>query len=280
VIRRPFRVASPWNAGDDWIRGDVRFAEGPAPRTALVVVHGFKGFKDFGPFPYLCEQLARKGHAVVSFNFSCCGIGEQPKEFTELEAFARNTYTRELAELRHVVDMIVDGDLLPRRVDHIGLVGHSRGGGSSVIHASEDERIDGLVTWGAISNFDRWTDETLADWRRDGRVHVLNGRTGQHMPLDLTLLEDFEANRDRLDIRAAAGRVTQPWLVLHGADDLTVGLRDAEALVAANGSARLVVIEEAGHVFEARHPFESVPPQLDEAIALTADHFRLEWKLD
>lgn len=280
MIRRTFRVVSPVGRNGDWIRGDVRFREGPAPRTAVVVVHGFKGFKDFSFFPYLCDHLARCGHAVVNFNFSCNGIGEELREFTELEAFARNTYTRELAELRHVVDMIVDGDLLPRRVDRIGLVGHSRGGASSVIHASEDDRIDGLVTWGAIARFDRWTEETLEDWRRDGRVHVLNGRTGQHMPLDLALLEDFEANRDRLDVRAAAARVTGPWLILHGEDDLTVGLDDPEALVAANPAARMVVIGDAGHTFEARHPFESVPPQLDEAIALTADHFRIHWELD
>ena len=280
MIHRPFSFVSPAGEKGDLIRGDLRFSEGPAPKSAIVVVHGFKGFKDFGFFPYLCTHLARRGHAVVNFSFSCCGVGEQAGEFTELEAFARNTYTRELLELRHIVDMVVGCDLLPRRVERVGLVGHSRGGGSSVIHASEDDRIDALVTWGAVSHFDRWTQETLDDWRRDGRVHVPNKRTGQHMPLDVTLLDDFQNNSDRLDIRSAAARVTQPWLVLHGEDDMTVSLNDPEELVSANPDARLVVIEKAGHTFEAKHPLESVPPQLDEAVALTADHFRVHWNLD
>jgi pimeloyl-ACP methyl ester carboxylesterase len=69
-------------------------------------------------------------------------------------------------------------------------------------------------------------------------------------------------------------------LVLHGEEDLTVTLADAEGLIAANPAARLVTIENAGHVFEGKHPFESVPAQLDQAIALTVDHFRIAWELD
>ena len=283
MIRKPFRVTSPVKDDEgrgEWIRGDVRFAEGPAPRTAVVVLHGFKGFKDFSFFPHLCEQLARRGHAVVIFDFSHNGIGDIPGEFTELEKFARNTYTRELAEVERVVDLVLDGDLLPRKVERVGLVGHSRGGATAVVYAAEDERVDALVTWGAISSFDRWTPETREEWRRDGRVHVLNSRTGQQMPLDVGLLEDFEANAERLDVLDAAERVEVPWLVLHGEDDLTVPVADAEALVKANADARLVLIEKAGHGFEAKHPFRGSPPQLDRAIALTADHFRIHWEME
>lgn len=283
MIRKPFRVASPLegeNGRGDWIRGDIRFAEGPAPRTAVVVLHGFKGFKDFSFFPHLCEQLARRGHVVVNFDLSHNGIGEVPGEFTELEKFARNTYTRELAEIDRVVELVAEGDLLPRRIDRIGIVGHSRGGAMAIVQTAEDGRVDGLVTWGAISCLDRWTPETIRDWREDGRVHVLNTRTGQQMPLDVVLLDDYQANAERLDVRAAGSRVAVPWLVLHGEDDLTVPLADAEALVGANPEARMVMIEKAGHGFEAKHPFAGSPPQLDRAVALTADHFRIHWDLD
>ena len=52
------------------LQGDVRIPDGPPPRSAVVVVHGFKGFKDWGFFPYLCQRMAAAGHAVVSFNLS------------------------------------------------------------------------------------------------------------------------------------------------------------------------------------------------------------------
>ena len=43
----------------DVIRADIRSPTGRDPRTAIVVAHGFKGFKDWGFFPLLSDRLAR-----------------------------------------------------------------------------------------------------------------------------------------------------------------------------------------------------------------------------
>jgi uncharacterized protein len=254
---------------------DVRIPDGPPPRTAVVVVHGFKGFKDWGFFPHACESLAADGHAVVSFNFSLNGIGSDPLEFTELDAFARNTFTRELKELHLVLEALFDGELLPLPPRRIGVLGHSRGGGSAVIAASESARVDALVTWASVATFDRWDDETRKEWRADGRIHVLNARTGQQLPLDVTLLEDLEGNRERLDVTAAASRVRAPWLILHGEEDASVSPEEARLLARAGPSARLHLVEGAGHTFEAGHPFQGETPELAEALRFTRAHFLL-----
>lgn len=256
------------------IRGDVRRSEENSGRTAVVVVHGFKGFKDWGFFPYVCERLAEAGHTVVSFNLSGNGIGEDPLEFTELEKFGANTFTVELEDIRAVLDALWDGTIPAPRPERIGLLGHSRGGGQAVVTAAEDDRIQALVTWAAVATFDRWTEEAKRTWRADGRIWIANQRTGQQMPLDVSLLEDFEANRERLDIRAAARRITAPWLVVHGTNDETVDIGDGRALVDAGPQARSLWVEGAGHTFEARHPFEGPPPELLRAIEGTVDHFQ------
>jgi pimeloyl-ACP methyl ester carboxylesterase len=257
------------------LRGDVRIPEGPPPRSAVVVVHGFKGFKDWGFFPHLCRRLAAAGHAVISFNFSGSGIGSQPDQFTELDAFAANTFSRELEELAWVVDWILRGDLLPRRPRALALVGHSRGGGDVVLHCAGDDRVAALATWSAVSSFDRWSEETRAEWRESGRIFVPNVRTGQQMPLDVGLLADFEANRDRLDVGAAAARVEAPWLILHGEKDLTVGIEEAHALARVARRGWLAVIEGAGHTYEVGHPFEKPSRALDKAVELTVAHLAL-----
>ena len=66
----------------------------------------------------------------------------------------------------------------------IYLVGHSRGGGVSILHASKDKRIKKLVTWAAISDIERrFPDgEELEDWKYAGVRYVKNGRTNQMMP--------------------------------------------------------------------------------------------------
>lgn len=96
MIERPFTISLQ---DETKIRGDLRLPEGEPPLSAIVVAHGFKGFKDWGFFPHLCECLARDGHAVVSFNFSLNGIGDDPTEFTQLENFARNTLSRDVDEI-------------------------------------------------------------------------------------------------------------------------------------------------------------------------------------
>jgi uncharacterized protein len=257
----------------DVIRGDVRLPGGRRPRTAIVVVHGFKGFKDWGFFPYVSERLADAGHAVISFNFSRNGVGSDLATFDELEKFGTNTFTLELDELRAMIGRVIEGEVSGWSPERVGVFGHSRGGGQAVLAAADDPRIASLVTWAAVATFDRWTDETKETWRRDGRIWIANARTRQQMPLDVTLLEDFESNRARLDILAAARRLSAPWLVVHGLQDETVNVHDGRTLVEAASTAEARWIENAGHTFQARHPFAGAPPELEEAIAATIEHF-------
>jgi uncharacterized protein len=280
VTSRPFDL--PTGDGET-IRGDIHLPGSEAipdpgvPRSAVIVVHGFKGFRKWGFFPHTCRALAEDGHAVISFDFSLNGTGEDGEDFTRPEAFARNTFSREVDEILLVLDALREGGLLERVPERVGLMGHSRGGGVAILAARDaaarGSRIDALVTWAAVARFGRWSEEQKEEWRREGRIHVLNSRTGQQLPLGLGLLEDFEANRERLDVTAAAGKLALPWLIVHGADDPTVSVDHARELERAAHSARLIEVGEAGHTFEARHPFEGSNPRLDEVLEVTRSHF-------
>ena len=71
----------------------------------IIFAHGFKGFKDWGGFPYLCAKLAGDGFAVLSFNFSHNGVNNSsPMDFTELDKFAENTHSIELNDIKTVID--------------------------------------------------------------------------------------------------------------------------------------------------------------------------------
>ena len=75
----------------------------------LIFVHGFKGFKDWGFWPYSGNYFAGKGFFVLSFNFSHNGIGKNLTEFTEHDKFADNTFSLELEELNEIIDALLDG---------------------------------------------------------------------------------------------------------------------------------------------------------------------------
>ncbi len=256
------------------IHVDVRAQNRTSGRPTVLILHGFKGFKDWGMFPPFAERLARSGVSVVSCNVS--GSGVEGEAVTHPERFAKNTYSRELADILTVVGAIHDGRLGVAPPPRLGLVGHSRGGGLAVLAADRDSRVSSLVTWSAISTVRRWDAATIADWRRTGQQLVRNARTGEVLAMDVEVLEDALAHAgDTLDIAAAAGRLARPWLIVHGAADEAVPLAEAEALHAAADQAttELLVIEDAGHTFGTQHPWRGSTPAFDRAMEATIRWF-------
>lgn len=266
------------NDRGDPVHGDVRFVENEHPAPVVVFCHGFKGFKDWGPFPTWGRRLARAGFAAVHFNFSYNGVHpEAPTEFTEPEKFAQNTLTRELDDLEAVLDAVDDGDLPIPSIDpgRIGLVGHSRGGGIAILQAARDDRIRSLVTWAAVDGFvERFSDEQIENWRTQGYTEVVNSRTGQVMRLDKVLYEDAVAHENELDVLAAAERIDVPWLIVHARDDESVDVDAAENSSARSESAELMEAE-GGHTFGGAHPFDgTVPGSLERVWGASINFFR------
>jgi dienelactone hydrolase len=241
---------------------DVRAGGRSAPRPAVVVLHGFKGFKDWGFFPPFAERVARAGMTAVTFNMSGSGV-DAAGDPVHPALFARNTYRAELDDTASVVAALLRGELGTVPPSTLGLVGHSRGGGVALLHAVEDEQVHALVTWAAISRIDRWDEETHRRWRQEGSVEVVNARTGQRIAVTTALLDEVEAGDERLDIEHAARRLEVPWLIVHGTDDEAVPVAEGERLLRAAGSelASWLPIEGAGHTFGAAHPW--VPPVSD-----------------
>jgi alpha-beta hydrolase superfamily lysophospholipase len=248
------------------IRGNF---DAPRDPTALVViVHGFKGFKDWGFFPWLAERLCDRGFAVCRFNMSRSGIGTNPDSFDRLDLFADDTYSIQLADLRAAVEHARRKyPSLP-----VFLLGHSRGGGVALLGAADVSELQGIVTWSAISTVDRWDAPTVKRWRADGFIDVLNQRTKQNMRMSPAILDDFEANRNRLDIGAATARLEVPLLIVHGGRDESVPVSEASVLASKKDDCAKVIIENAGHTYNAIHPLVHVPFELSLAAEVSA-HF-------
>lgn len=226
--------------------------DGPTRRRPVAVLaHGFKGFMDWAFLPALSLGFARAGFVAVSFNASGCGVGEDPEVMDDEDAFFRDTFTRQLTDFAQVraFARALDGVDPGREL----LFGHSRGGGMAAVAASEDPPAR-LVTWAAFDDIDRFDHATKEAWRADGVLHVPNGRTGQVHRMSVDALVDAEANRERLDPLAAAGRIDAPWLVVHGSADATVDVECGRRLAGAASRAELLEIEGADHTFGARHP--------------------------
>jgi uncharacterized protein len=253
------------------LRVDVRSAGGPRPVVAIC--HGFKGFKDWGFFPVTADRLARAGFSAVTFNFSGSGVGEDGETFTEVERFGHATCSGQLRDLTIVLEAISAG-ALGVRANEVGLLGHSLGGAVSILATASQPAVRALVTWAATAHFGRmWSGERREEWRRSGKIDVVNQRTGLVLPLYTDLLDDLETHRETLDVARAASTIQAPWLILHGADDESVPVADARELSAHAATARRVLIPGTGHTFGVQHPWRGSTAAFDRVLEASVDWF-------
>jgi len=258
------KTTLPGMLGD--ILVDVRSAARSTPAPAVLILHGFKGFKDWGMFPPCAERLARAGFAAVSINVSGSGVDDNGG-FSLPERFGHNTFSAELEDAKRVLDALEAGRLGVAKPTSVGLVGHSRGGGMAILGAARRPTIAALVTWAAISSVRRWSAAQAAEWRSRGRTDVINARTGEVLPMYVDVLDDLEANQSgSLDIERAAAEIRVPWLLVHGGRDESVLVTEAERLadIAVAPGFRKLLIPHTGHTFGAVHPFAGPNPALEQ----------------
>jgi pimeloyl-ACP methyl ester carboxylesterase len=256
---------------------DITFDDALKNAPIVIFAHGFKGFKDWGAHNLVANYFAENGFKYLKFNFSHNGTTAQhPVDFVDLIAFADNTFSIELEDLNNVIDFVCNGSSMPT-VSEVYLIGHSMGGGISIIKTAADKRIKKLITMASISSFGNlWPKEAEAQWKLQGIMYMPNKRTGQEMPLKATLLDDLYNNPAKLDILAKAAEIKQPWLIIHGDADTTVPFKYAEALKEANKNAELLIIPGADHTFGAAQPYglKTLPDHLLEFCKQSVKFFK------
>lgn len=240
---------------------DTFYKEEKNNQPVVVFCHGYKGFKDWGAWDNMGKQIAESGYCFIKFNFSHNGgTIEQPIDFPDLDAFGNNNYTKELEDLHDVLDWIETQFKTNNTINtkHISLIGHSRGGGITILKTAEDKRIKRLITLASVCDFAKRTATIgdLAEWKNDGVKYVLNGRTKQQMPHYFQFYEDFINNKERLDIEKATKKITIPFLIIHGDADTSVKIKEAKQLQEWNSNTQLKIIEDADHVFNIKHPWQ------------------------
>ena len=257
---------------------DLYYKENKDPIPTVIFCHGYKGFKDWGPWNIVAENFANAGFCFLKFNFSHNGgtVG-QPIDFPDLDAFAENNFSLELDDLDRVLNSLEDGNLnLTQNISSVALIGHSRGGGIVLIKAAEDPRIEKVVTWAGVSDFKPRFQENspgFQQWKRSGITYIENSRTKQLLPHNFQFYEDFKANEKRFTIGRAVKNLNIPQLIIQGSEDPTVSLNEAKSLHQWNQKSQLEIIPNGDHVFGASHPWaqKKLPETLEKVTVKTID---------
>ncbi len=259
----------------DQIDLDLYSSDPEKPLPVVIIVHGFKGFKDWGFFPSAGEYFSTAGYHSVVFNFSHNGITPGNDIFNELDKFAKNTISLEKRELKEIIARVNLGEFC-NLLGKIFIIGHSRGGGVVLLAASGVPDISAIAVWSSISHFDRYTERQKNLVAKQGFLEIPNSRTGQIMRMNSSFFDDLALNgREGLSIEKALQKIEQPILAVHGDIDGTVPVSEAFEInkQCKHPASEVFIVPKADHTFKMVHPATELTIQFMQVLEKTQSFF-------
>jgi uncharacterized protein len=185
-----------------------------------------------GGYPELAEILCRRGLAVYWFNFR--GAGDSGGNI-DLAGWTR--------DLQSVLDYLWGLDSFDK--SNLSLAGFSVGAAVAIYVASKDNRVSRVIACACpaeitpLNQDDNW-QSLINHFREIGAI-----RDDDFPPS----VEEWIANCQRIHpINHIAGIAPRPLLLIHGSEDNTVPVEDAQRLYEKAGLPKqLVIIDGAGH---------------------------------
>lgn len=274
------------------IHGKWHVPESDALGTVLFL-HGYKGYMDWGAWGLVGDRFAAEGWRFLRINFTHNGTTPgRPSEFSDLDAFAANTHSKERDEAVEVLRALRSPGCTEESKQSsnrpLCVVGHSRGGGTACLAAGEADRllkgenlngVDLLVTWAAVADFESRfpIGEELEAWRESGRREIINHRTRQRLHHDWSFYEDFMTHRHGLSIESAVRGFRGKMLIAHARDDAAVSMDHAQRLANWSAQSELFLLQEAGHTFGSSEPWTQADlPQALDTLTQTTLRFLSE----
>ena len=223
-------------------RLDYAFHEGERGAKNIVVLgHGVTGNKDRPFIVALAEGLAAVGIPALRFSFSGNGASEG--------RFIDSTIFKEVDDLCVVLDRLKDYAIC--------YVGHSMGGAVGVLRASEDSRIQLLVSLAGMVHTKAFAQREFGDVTPDEGFMW----DEPDCPLSQAYMDDLTQINTVVD---RAPQITVPWLLVHGDEDDVVPIEDShDILERVDGQTQLITLEGASHVFSD----EYTPVMVEKVVA-------------
>lgn len=225
-------------------RLDVAFHPARAEGDALLVIgHGVTANKDRAFLVALAEAAAEQGIAALRFSFS--GNGDSEGRFED------STITKEVADLGCVLDAVEASG--PWRVAYAG---HSMGGAVGVLRASEDPRINALVSLAGMVRTAQFAERKFGE--QEPGASLMWDKP--ECPLSQTFMDDMRLIGSVLD---RAPRICVPWLLVHGDADTVVPVEDTVDAARAAPDATTVLLPDGDHLFSG----DATARMVDETVA-------------
>ena len=219
-------------------------------KGAVLMAHGFKGYKDYGMFPWLASQFSQDGYIVHRFNFAHSGMLGSDGDFERPDLFECSTWNTQIEDLQILSETFSRPDM------PLAIFGHSRGGVAALLGVARGEVLaDRVIALSSPSECNSMSEQDQERLLAIGKMESPSGRTGQMLYVGKCFLEEQLAAPEMYQLLELAKNIDVPCLIIHGADDPTVPSQAAIKLVEAIPDSVLKIIAGADHVFNTPNPF-------------------------
>ncbi|MFA6410217.1 MAG: alpha/beta fold hydrolase [Candidatus Buchananbacteria bacterium] len=229
------------------IAGVFNIPKTKPPYPAVIICHGFKGYKDQAHLKSLASSLAKQGILAFRFDFGN-GVG---KSYGKLEDI---TFAQYLNDLKTVIDFISKNKTVDK--NRIGLVGHSLGGQLILHYAPSDKRVKVLADWAGVifrgggqTNLGKIIMLQLDEAKKTGYFQIRSARTGKVYKIKI----DYYFDILKHNTPAWVKKIKIPTLILHGSKDNSVSLKHSEmAYRLVKGPKKFIIIPGAPHTWRGK----------------------------
>ncbi|CAN5198996.1 hypothetical protein BH09BAC2_BH09BAC2_19390 [soil metagenome] len=242
----------------------------------VIIINGHNGFYNYGMFPYIQNKFFENGISSFSFNYSHGGVTGDNDFFDDLEKYEKNCMRLETADVVSVLQKTKE----PPFKSHSSfyLFAHSLGGVPALFGSNKATlfslKINGIILVSTVSTIRYWPPEVLQEWSVAGVYYKKNNRTQQELPQGFELLQEIMKSETDWNILNAIKNLKVPILIVHGEKDEALPVSHAEALYHAakssdNKNVSMMLLPDATHTFNTKHPFTASSAELENLLALS-----------
>jgi uncharacterized protein len=207
---------------------------------AMIILHGFTGYKEEAHLKGLADALARNG--FVAIRFDCSGSGDSEGNFEK--NYSMSNY---LGDIKDVYNCLKELEYVDK--DKIGVVGHSMGGLLSIVFASLNQGIKACVAISSptiLTDVD-WLKGAVERWQELGWFYKKLSRDNSNVRIPFS----FVIDANKFDALIYIKKLNCPFLAVLGlADDVVTPEDSREIFKIANEPKELVEIAGAGHDYK------------------------------
>lgn len=203
----------------------------------VIIVHGYGADKNSKYAKGIAEELIKKN--INSFRFDLNGCGESQGKFEEQNI----TNTSD--------DIVCAINFLKKKgYTKIDLFGISAGGLSAMAAALKYPQINKLGLKAPVADYASQRIEKLGqtaidNWKYQGYMFFPKA-DGRKLKVNYSFFEDIK----KYVMYTKVKNITCPVLIIHGMADTTVNPEQSKALIKCFPKAKLMLVENAGHMLE------------------------------